>query len=80
MNRQQALRLPIGTELTCTDTEDWRSGTRFWVGELIRVVNKGAEVRITAGKCPRNDWCGPGTGPNAGEILTFPFKHLTARR
>lgn len=80
MNRRQALRLKRGTRLICASRADWNWPCRFWVGELVDVVRGGANVLITEGKCPELDWCGPGTGPNAGEVLLFPFANLTVQQ
>jgi hypothetical protein len=79
MRKAEALRLKPGQRVFCTNATKFQHATQYWVGEVVHVTPKGGVLmKVIEGKIPGGsmDWCGPGTGPDAGKQKWFQYNHV----
>ncbi|OYX46992.1 MAG: hypothetical protein B7Y90_13910 [Alphaproteobacteria bacterium 32-64-14] len=77
MKYADALKLKPGDRVQCRDHYMSQRATQWWSGEVRAVTdNGGVLVYVTEGKALPGDWNGPGTGPDAGAELWFPYSRV----
>ena len=77
MKHAEAIRLKPGTKVLCRDHHQSQKARQWWTGHVVRVTDSGGIlVHIIEGKSLTWDWCGPGTGPDAGTEIWFPYSRV----